>query len=173
MDVITNCVVVGLDDTAASRAAHRWAAAYAEAAGADLCAVHVLDWPIGLTAAAVKSGTRLHVPQQEVAEPYWQGLRRVFGDTTSPHGSILKFAQGQVGDVLVRLSAHARLLVVGTREPNQGRRYSAGSVSHHCISHASCPVVTVPEPITHPLIESPNQPISQRDRRDIVIAAAS
>ena len=163
--MITNCVVVGLDDTAASRAAHRWAAAYAKASGADLCAVHVLDWPIGLTAAAVKSGTRLHVPQQEVAESYRQGLRRVFGDSTSPHESTLKFAQGHVGDVLVRLSAQARLLVIGTREPIPERRYSTGSVSHYCISHASCPVVTVPEPL--------NQALGQRRRSDIEIAAAS
>ena len=30
------------------------------------------------------------------------------------------------------------------------RRYLAGSVSHYCISHASCPVVTVPEPWPNP-----------------------
>ena len=57
--MITNRIVVGLDDSAPSRAAHWWAAAYAHATGADLCAVHVLDWPIGLNASAIKSGTRL------------------------------------------------------------------------------------------------------------------
>jgi nucleotide-binding universal stress UspA family protein len=144
MVVITNCVIVGLDDSAASRAAHRWAAAYAHATGTDLCAVHVLDWPIGLSALAVKSGTRLYVPNQDVAESYWRGMHRVLGDHSSSQGSVLRFAQGHVGDVLVRLSTHARLLVVGTREPVQGRRYLAGSISHYCISHASCPVVTVP-----------------------------
>src|SRR5688572_21615217 len=65
--MITNCIIVGLDDSAASRAAHRWAAAYAHATGKDLCAVHVLDWPIGLNASAVRPGTRLYVPKQEVA----------------------------------------------------------------------------------------------------------
>ena len=61
-------IVIGLDDSTASRAAHRWAAAYAHATGTDLCAVHVLDWPIGLSALALKSGTRLCVPKQDVAE---------------------------------------------------------------------------------------------------------
>jgi hypothetical protein len=119
--MITNCIIVGLDDSAASRSAHRWAAAYAHATGKDLRAVHVLDWPIGLNASAVKSGTRLHVPKQDVAEPYWRGIHRVFDETSSPQGSRLRFAQGDIGDVLVRLGTHADL-VVGTREPVGGRR---------------------------------------------------
>ena len=168
--MITNCIIVGLDDSAASRAAHRWATAYAHATGKDLCAVHVLDWPIGLNASTVKSGTRLRVPKQEIAEPYWRGIHRVFDDTSSPHGSVLQFAQGDVGDVLVRLSTHADLLVVGTREPVRGGAYLAGSVSHYCISHASCPVVTVPE-----LLPNPQHDLSGHSTRhhDTAIAAAA
>ena len=143
--MIADCIVVGLDDSAGSRAAHRWAAAYANATGKDLRAVHVLEWPIGLTSSAVKSGTRLHVPQQDVAEAYRRGMHRVFDDITPPHGSVLQFAQGDPADVLVRLSSPADLLVVGTREPLGRALYPTGSVSHYCISRASCPVVTVPE----------------------------
>lgn len=95
--MITNCIIVGLDDSPASRVAHQWAAEYAYAVGKDLCAVHVLDWPIGLNASAVKSGTRLRVPKQDIAEPYWRGMRRVFDEVNSPNGSILRFAQGDVG----------------------------------------------------------------------------
>jgi nucleotide-binding universal stress UspA family protein len=146
-------IVVGLDDSAASRAAHRWAAAYADATGKSLCAVHVLEWPIGLNASALKAGTRLHVPQQDVAEAYWRGLHRVFDDIPSPPGSRLQFAQGDVADVLVRLSAHADLLVVGSRAPSGRARYLTGSVSHDCISHASCPVVTVPHGGLDPVVE--------------------
>ena len=142
--MIRNRIVLGLDDSAGSRAAHRWAAAYAHATGIQLCAVHVLDWPIGLSASAIKSGTRLVVPKQDIAESYWRGMHSVFDDITSPQGSMLHFAQGDVGDVLVRLSSHASLLVVGTREPIQGRPYLTGSISHYCISHAYCPVVSVP-----------------------------
>ena len=145
--MITNCIIVGLDDSAASRAAHRWAVDYAHATGRDLCAVHVLDWPIGLNASAIKSGTRLYVPKEEVAEPYRRGMYRVFGDTDSSQSSALRFAQGDVGDVLVRLSTHAALLVIGTHEPVRRRPYLDGSIDHYCISHASCPVVTVPEPV--------------------------
>lgn len=139
-----NCVIVGLDDSAASRAALQWAAGYADATATDLCAVHILDWPIGLTASAVTMGTRLHVPQHDVTEPYRRGMRRVFADVDCPDGSTLQFAQGDVGDVLVRLSAQATLLVVGIREPFRRRPYPTGSISHYCVNHATCPVVTVP-----------------------------
>jgi nucleotide-binding universal stress UspA family protein len=76
--------------------------------------------------------------------PTGGGIHRIFDDISSQDGSVLQFAQGDVGDVLVRLSANADLLVVGTREPVRGRAHLAGSVSHYCISYASCPVVTVP-----------------------------
>jgi nucleotide-binding universal stress UspA family protein len=168
--MITNCIIVGLDDSPASRAAHQWAAEYAYAVGKDLCAVHVLDWPIGLKASAVRSGTRLRVPKQDIAEPYWRGMRRVFDEVNSPNGSILRFAQGDVGEVLVRLSIDADLLVVGTREPIRGGPYLAGSVSHYCISHASCPVVAVPEQLSNPQYDLPDESTRHHDLAD---AAAS
>jgi nucleotide-binding universal stress UspA family protein len=168
--MFTNCIIVGLDDSAASRAAHQWAAAYAHSTGKDLCAVHVLDWPIGLNASAVKSGTRLRVPKQDVAEPYWRGMHRVFDEIASPPGSMLQFAQGDVGDILVRLSTHADLLVIGTREPVRGRPYLAGSVGHYCVSHASCPVVTVPEQLPNP---QPDLSDQSTRLRDFAVAAAS
>jgi nucleotide-binding universal stress UspA family protein len=167
--MIKNCVLVGLDDSAASRAAHRWAAAYAHATGKDLRAVHVLDWPSGLNASAVKSGTRLCVPKQEIAEPYWRGMHHVFDCTSSPQRSVLQFAQGDVGDVLVRLSTNAELLVVGTRQPVRGRPYLTGSVGRYCISHASCPVVTVPDLLAKPLHDLSGN--STRDN-DTALAAA-
>ena len=168
--MITNCIIVGLDDSLASRAAHQWATEYADAVGNDLCAVHVLDWPIGLNASAVKSGTRLRVPKQDIAESYWRGMRRVFDEASSPNGSILRFAQGDVGEVLVRLSNDGDLLVVGTREPMRGGPYLAGSVSHYCISHAGCPVVAVPEQLSNPQEDLPDK--STR-HHDLAVAAVS
>ena len=169
-EMIMNCVVVGLDDSPGSRAAHRWAAAYAEATGTGLCAVHVLDWPVGLSASAVKSGTRLYVPKRDVAEPYRRGLHRVFHDISATRRSVLRFAQGDAGDVLVRLSTNASLLVVGSRKPLPGRPYLYGGVSHYCIGHASCPVVTVPES----LLPSLTVPISDSGRHrtaDVTLAS--
>ena len=54
--MIADCIVVGLDDSAGSRAAHRWAAAYANATGKDLRAP--TRWPAGLATAPAPT-TRL------------------------------------------------------------------------------------------------------------------
>ena len=70
----------------------------------------------------------------------------------------------------MRLSANADLLVVGTREPVWDHRYLAGSVSHYCISHASCPVVTGPEQRPNPEHDLSDQ--STR-HHDFAVAAAS
>lgn len=153
MTVVTNCVIVAVDDSPASRAAHCWAAAYARATATDLCAVHVLDWPIGLVGHPSEPRTRLSVPARQVTASYRHRLYRVLDavdteTTTAPttdaaHAaaeSTLHFAQGPVGEVLVRLSAHATLLVIGTREPNHGgQRFVTGSASHYCVSHAAWP----------------------------------
>ena len=147
--MIKNHVIVGLDDSAASRAAYRWAAAYAHTTGKDLRAVHVLDWPIGLSASAFKPGTRLCVPKQEIAEPYRRGIQGVFDDTNPAYGSVLQFAQGDVGDILVRLSTYADLLVVGTREPVRGRHYNSNAERNAMNKHFY-PAQTEPPPIRRP-----------------------
>ena len=179
MTEVKNCVIVAVDDSSASRAAYRWAASYARATATDVCAVHVLDWPIGLVGHPGEHRTRLCVPAQQVAPSYRRRLHRVLDDSVvDPAGdpalehampavaepaidapadaktdidaqtaSALHFAQGPVGEVLVRLSAHATLLVIGTREPlRDAHRPITGSATHYCVSHATCPVVTVPEP---------------------------
>ena len=46
-----NEIVVGLDDSPSSNAALDWAAEQARSVGAVLRAVHVLDWPCGLSPA--------------------------------------------------------------------------------------------------------------------------
>jgi nucleotide-binding universal stress UspA family protein len=167
--MIAEQIVVGLDDSAASRAAHRWAAEYAQATGMHLCTIHVLDWPIGLSASSMDPETRLCVPKRDMAQRYWRGMHRVFDETRSPQGSVLQFAQGDVGDVLVRLSADAGLLVVGTHEPIQGRPYLVGSISHYCISYATCPVVTVPAVLGH-AARAPSGGNSRHDEPALVAA---
>jgi hypothetical protein len=68
-------------------------------------------------------------------------------EAVSPHRDwVLEFVSGYAGEVLVRRSKDAQLLVVGTREHVGLGRLLAGSVSHYCLSHAACPVVAVPAP---------------------------
>jgi nucleotide-binding universal stress UspA family protein len=50
---------------------------------------------------------------------------------------------GSAGNVLVAASQGASLLVVGSRGRGEVRSLVLGSVSEHCVHHASCPVTIV------------------------------
>jgi nucleotide-binding universal stress UspA family protein len=51
---------------------------------------------------------------------------------------------GEPADVLVKISALSRILVVGTRGHGGLMSLMLGSVSEHCVHHALCPVLVVP-----------------------------
>jgi nucleotide-binding universal stress UspA family protein len=142
-----NEIVVGLDDSPSSKAALNWAAEQAKSVGAVLRAVHVLDWPYGLSSAGSPAPVDfMDLSREELQNAYRQSITAVF-DAISPRPDwILQFASGDTGPVLVRQSKGARLLVVGTREHVGLGRLVSGSVSHYCLSHAACPVVAVPAP---------------------------
>jgi nucleotide-binding universal stress UspA family protein len=142
-----NEIVVGLDDSPSSKAALNWAAEQAKSVRAVLRAVHVLDWPYGISAAKTPAPVDFKdLGHEELQDAYRQAITAVF-DAISPQPDwILQFASGDTGPVLVRQSDDARLLVVGTREHVGLGRLVSGSVSHYCLSHAVCPVVAVPTP---------------------------
>ena len=142
-----NEIVVGLDDSPSSKAALSWAAEQAKSVGAVLRAVHVLDWPYGLSSASLPAAVNVKdLSREELQTAYRQAITAVF-DAISPRPDwVLQFASGDTGPVLVRQSEDARLLVLGTREHVGLGRLVSGSVSHYCLSHAACPVVAVPAP---------------------------
>jgi nucleotide-binding universal stress UspA family protein len=116
-----NEIVVGLDDSPSSKLALQWAAQHAKSTGAVLRAVHVYS--------------------TELEDAYRQAITSVFEAVSPRPNWALEFLSGYSGEVLVRQSKDAQLLVVGTREHSQRL---LGSVCHYCVSHAACPVVAVP-----------------------------
>lgn len=144
-----NEIVVGLDDSPSGKAALDWAAEQATSVGAALRAVHVLDWPYGLSSIGFpRPVDMMDVSREELDDSYRQAITEVF-EAVSPHLDwTLHFASGDTGQVLVQQSKDARLLVVGTREHVGWGRLLSGSVSHYCLSHAACPVVAVPAPVS-------------------------
>ncbi|HEU5109132.1 MAG TPA: universal stress protein, partial [Micromonosporaceae bacterium] len=50
---------------------------------------------------------------------------------------------GHAGDALVRHSAHADLLVIGTRGHGSLASLLLGSTAEHCARYARCPVMVV------------------------------
>ena len=140
-------IVVGLDDSPSSKAGLQWAAEQARSVGAVLRAVHALGRPYGFAAPDIPLTVEpTELTPEEPPDARRNAITRMF-EAVSPHRDwVLEFVSGYAGEVLVRRSKDARLLVVGTREHVGLGRLLAGSVSHYCLNHAACPVVAVPAP---------------------------
>jgi len=140
-------IVVGLDDSPASRAALRWAAEHSKLTGVPLRVVHA--WAMSaLAAAAITSGAGEY-GEAAASDARAHATRWVLDTLGGDAAGIrwtLDIVEGAPGAALVARSDGARLLVVGTREHTGLHRAVLGSVSHFCLSHAGPPVVAVPAP---------------------------
>jgi nucleotide-binding universal stress UspA family protein len=140
-------VVVGVDGSAASHAAIRWATEHAHVAGAVIVAVYVQEpvMPLDFTGAAFAA-----VAQLDTGELQRQGrevVSRIVRDI--PMSSADEVQQVVIqgsnpGQALVRAARDASLLVVGSH-PHRGLGLLLGSTGASCVRHAACPVVVVPE----------------------------
>jgi len=138
-------VVVGLAESPSGRAALRWAAEHARATGSELRAVHILEWPIGMSRFGLSQpGESLHIPPGRIDHAYRRAVTAYFQECRPLPTWRLLFDEGDIAQVLVREADTADLLVVGSRERMAGGRLQAGSLSHFCVRHAACPVVSVP-----------------------------
>jgi nucleotide-binding universal stress UspA family protein len=137
-------VVVGVDGSAESVEALRWAAAYAAATGATIDAV--LSWHFPAAAGVVPPGVAPQTITDEVRanmlEAIDKALVAVFGPDTPP-GVQARVTYGHPAVVLVEQSQNADLLVVGNRGHGAFTGMLTGSVSMHCVNNAHCPVVVV------------------------------
>jgi nucleotide-binding universal stress UspA family protein len=136
-------VVVGVDGSAASVAAIAWAARYASANGAKVRAL--LAWhypgvagspPIEKVPAEVRSQTE----REEQANLDEAVAKAVPGQPAAVE-TILGY--GHAAEVLIEASKEADLLVVGSHGHRSWAGMLLGSVSLHCVTGASCPVVVV------------------------------
>lgn len=139
-DVRDTDIVVGADGSPSSKAALRWALRQARQTGARVQAVTAWEFPAyyGMGAVvpyedfAANAGKILSESVQEALE----------GD--QPDVPVLEsVVAGHPAQVLIDLSAHAALLVVGSRGHGAFTGTLLGSVSQHCAQHAHCPVVVV------------------------------
>ena len=138
-------IVVGLDGGQPAQAALRWAAKLARTTQSRLCAVCVLEWPVGFTAGSSPGqGLTLHLPNSEVDGSYVHGMVRVFNEVDPSPDWLFHFAAGDPGEVLVQLANESDLLVIGSREHATAGRALSGGTGHYCLAHSTCPFVTVP-----------------------------
>ncbi|MGA3354419.1 MAG: universal stress protein [Acidimicrobiales bacterium] len=125
-------VVVGVDDSNASKAALGWAARQAELTGATLVAVN--SWgpifPVGVE------------PEEKAHQELTKLLVEVLGTDRAARVRLV-LSPDAPGHLLVHEAGDADLLVVGNRGHATLSGALLGSVSEYCVHHARCPVVVV------------------------------
>ena len=137
-------IVVGVDGSAPSRVALRWAQFLASATGSTLQVVAV--WQTTTSFGLMGEGWGALPPDWNPAEITREvldsTLSDVFGDQRPP-GLEASVEQGNTAQVLLDLSADAQMLVVGSRGHGGFASLLLGSVSAACTEHATCPVLVI------------------------------
>lgn len=135
-------IVVGFDGSAPALAALDWATSEAELRHCALHVVHADFWSTNaLEMPAFQDETRIENSILSLGVKRARALAAdlvVLGRREAP----------PAGETLVRSSARAALLVVGSRHLKPMQRWAVGSVSTYCVEHAACPVVVVHEPVS-------------------------
>lgn len=137
-------IVVGVDGSASSLAALRWAVHQAELTGGTVDAVVAWRMPptmtgFGFAPVAVAEGSEMEQTAKRV-------LDQVVSKVASPEGGppVRRLVvQGFPASVLLGASAGADLLVLGNRGHGGFSGALLGSVGQHCVRHARCPVVII------------------------------
>ena len=140
MSAGTGVIVVGVDGSESSLEALRWAAGQARLTGSILEAVIAWEPPSSWGRTPTwPPGTD---PEVEKARPLAEAVDSVLGpEAASDVRQVV--TDGHPAAVLVEAAEHADLLVVGRRGTGELSDILIGSVSHHCVSHAPCPVTVV------------------------------
>lgn len=133
-------IVVGIDGSDSSLKALHWAVAQAKVTGARLEAVMAWEWPTSW------GRTPAWPPGQDPVEGTQKLLAEAVESVLGPHSALdvqEVVVEGHAAAVLIAVSEHADLLVVGSRGHGTFAGMLLGSVSQHCVTHAVCPVVVV------------------------------
>jgi nucleotide-binding universal stress UspA family protein len=143
-------LVVGVDGSAESVEALRWAVKEARLRGTGIRAVRVWQYPFVAPSAEWALGTPTPSPPAADAEHFRQLAEVQLADAVSkvePEAVGMQIEQeaieGHPASALVEASRSADLLVVGSRGHGGFTGLLLGSVSQACVHHAHCPVAVV------------------------------
>ena len=129
------------DFSPTARAAWPWVVAIASAAAAEVDLVHVTFEPVPdrhLSAEALGRMAQAFHDQGRVE------AERFLESSTLPRERVqVHLAQGVPGEQIVRRAQDADLVVMGTHGWSGVVRWMLGSVAHHVIQTAPCPVLTI------------------------------
>ncbi|HUY47918.1 MAG TPA: universal stress protein [Streptosporangiaceae bacterium] len=133
-------IVVGVDGSAGSTEALRWAARQARLTGAALEAVIAWQYPafFGWAPVGPDDADIGKIAERALSD----ALNEVFGPDW-PDWVRTRVVEGYPAQALVNASAGAELLVVGSRGYGGFADALLGSVSTYCVHHAHGPVTVI------------------------------
>ncbi|GAA5227071.1 universal stress protein [Paeniglutamicibacter antarcticus] len=128
-------IVVGIDGSAQSISALRYAATLASALGNELVAF--TSW---LPRVALEDYTPDWAPEQDARDALEKSIVQAFGDDI-PENLEREVVMGPAAPNLIEASKNAVMLVMGTRGRGGFTGLVMGSVSSSLAAHAKCPVL--------------------------------
>jgi nucleotide-binding universal stress UspA family protein len=132
-------IVVGVDGSAQSKVALRWARHLAELYRAGVDVVMAWEYPTNLGWSILPSAWN---PQDDAHQALLDIVEDVWG-SNQPAGLRLVVKEGNAARRLLDESKGATMLVVGSRGHGGFAGLLLGSVSASCAAHATCPVLVV------------------------------
>ncbi len=136
-------IVVGVDGSAGSRAALRWAYREAQLRGTTLEAVTVWQFPVMTSLPAFGAMPPPEDLSGEAEASLLQVLQEEGVESTAQVPVTTVVAEGAAAAALLEAADGAELLVVGSRGHGGFTGLLLGSVSQQCATHGRCPVVVV------------------------------
>ncbi|WP_433258137.1 universal stress protein [Streptosporangium sp. CA-135522] len=134
-------VVLGVDGSPCGRGAIEFAFAEASLRGVGLRAVHAWSRPIaGCGPFALESAQETAGGERRLLAEALAGWSERYPDVKL----VEQVGHGHPVEVLKNASAHADLLVVGSRGRGDFAGLLLGSVSHSLLHHAACPLIVAP-----------------------------
>jgi nucleotide-binding universal stress UspA family protein len=131
-------IVVGIDGSAASNDALRWAARQAELTGSPLEVIMTWEWPASLGwSVPIPDG---YDPETEVRQILDGAVEAALAERPGVKAD-RKVVNGHPATVLVDATKGADLLVIGSRGHGEFVGMLLGSVSEFCTTNAHCPVL--------------------------------
>jgi nucleotide-binding universal stress UspA family protein len=141
LDRSSRPVVVGVNGSASSTRALRWAIEHAAVERRAVHAVYAWEWPFSA------AGLYGMVPDRaKLAHDADRFLRRQIANAALDGGPVIEaeVVEGRASAGLLEASTSASVLVVGARGHGAIASAVLGSVSDQVTRHATCPVVVVP-----------------------------
>jgi len=161
-------IVVGVDGSAASAAAVRWAVQEARLRRVALHIVCACDSDVRLRASyASWSWVRREDEQHAVAEAALAAAAELARPDLPPGRLTTELAHEPPVRALLDRAADAEMLVLGTTRPESGQSAGAiGPVARACLRLAHCPVVTIApnDQLTRPSPAQRGRPVTPRQR---------